>query len=125
MTSPIMMRFAVPLMCCALLFPMHAHAHPHGRCIPFATVNSAAQLRQVKAQIAAALTALREEPRRTEPPVIYHLDVAAMYPNIILTNRLQPPSMVTPATCASCDFYKPVTDPFRPCGGTPCSPRRP
>ena len=92
---------------------MHAHAHTHGRCILFP---SAVLLRQVKAQIAAALTALREEPRRTEPPVIYHLDVAAMYPNIILTNRLQPPSMVTPATCASCDFYKPVTDPLGPCG---------
>lgn len=28
-------------------------------------------------------------------PLIYHLDVAAMYPNIILTNRLQPSSIVT------------------------------
>ena len=25
-------------------------------------------------------------------PLIYHLDVGAMYPNIILTNRLQPPA---------------------------------
>ena len=30
-----------------------------------------------------------------EVPLIYHLDVAAMYPNIILTNRLQPSSIVT------------------------------
>lgn len=30
-------------------------------------------------------------------PLIYHLDVAAMYPNIILTNRLQPSSIVTGA----------------------------
>ena len=28
-------------------------------------------------------------------PLIYHLEVAAMYPNIILTNRLQPSSIVT------------------------------
>ncbi len=34
-------------------------------------------------------------PRSDEVPLIYHLDVAAMYPNIILTNRLQPSSIVT------------------------------
>lgn len=35
------------------------------------------------------LIRLRDEPMREECPLIYHLDVAAMYPNIILTNRLQ------------------------------------
>ncbi|CAH2294920.1 DNA polymerase epsilon catalytic subunit A [Pelobates cultripes] len=30
-----------------------------------------------------------------------------MYPNIILTNRLQPSAMVDEATCAACDFNKP------------------
>jgi len=30
-----------------------------------------------------------------------------MYPNIILTNRLQPPSLVDEATCAACDFNTP------------------
>ncbi|KAI3815953.1 hypothetical protein L1987_15637 [Smallanthus sonchifolius] len=35
------------------------------------------------------LIALRDEPTREESPLVYHLDVAAMYPNIILTNRLQ------------------------------------
>lgn len=35
------------------------------------------------------LVALRDHPIREERPLIYHLDVAAMYPNIILTNRLQ------------------------------------
>jgi len=30
-----------------------------------------------------------------------------MYPNIILTNRLQPPSIVTDEDCAACDFNKP------------------
>ena len=42
---------------------------------------------QVKAQICDALEALRDTPNREEEPLIYHLDVAAMYPNIILTNR--------------------------------------
>lgn len=41
---------------------------------------------------------------RTEVPLIYHLDVAAMYPNIILTNRLQPSAIVTDTECAACDF---------------------
>lgn len=42
-----------------------------------------------------------------EVPLIYHLDVAAMYPNIILTNRLQPPAMVDETMCAACSFNKP------------------
>ena len=42
---------------------------------------------EVRAAIAAKLEALRDAPAREEPPLIYHLDVAAMYPNIILTNR--------------------------------------
>jgi DNA polymerase elongation subunit (family B) len=44
---------------------------------------------------------------RGEVPLIYHLDVAAMYPNIILTNRLQPSAIVTDEDCAACDFNKP------------------
>ena len=43
----------------------------------------------VKAQVVAQLADLRDVPYRFEVPLIYHLDVAAMYPNIILTNRLQ------------------------------------
>lgn len=35
---------------------------------------------------------------------IYHLDVGAMYPNIILTNRLQPISVVNEDVCIRCDF---------------------
>jgi DNA polymerase elongation subunit (family B) len=34
------------------------------------------------------------------------LDVAAMYPNIILTNRLQPSAIVEDEDCAACDFNK-------------------
>jgi hypothetical protein len=41
----------------------------------------------VKAQIVERLADLRDNPIRDEPPLIYHLDVGAMYPNIILTNR--------------------------------------
>lgn len=50
------------------------------------------------------LHTLRDSPIREEAPLIYHLDVAAMYPNIILTNRLQPAAMVTSDDCAACEF---------------------
>lgn len=46
---------------------------------------------QVRTEIAGALEALRDTPNREECPLIYHLDVAAMYPNIILTNRSAEP----------------------------------
>ena len=49
---------------------------------------------------------LRDCPHREEKPLIYHLDVGAMYPNIILTNRLQPSAMVSHKDCASCDFNR-------------------
>ncbi|KAM0031519.1 putative DNA-directed DNA polymerase [Helianthus debilis subsp. tardiflorus] len=62
---------------------------------------------EVKNAIMEKLIALRDEPTREEYPLIYHLDVAAMYPNIILTNRLQPPSVVTDEVCTACDFNRP------------------
>jgi DNA polymerase epsilon subunit 1 len=37
-----------------------------------------------------------------------------MYPNIILTNRLQPPAIVTDEDCAACDFNKPGKNCLRP-----------
>lgn len=40
-------------------------------------------------EIENQLIALYKKPLRNENPKIYHLDVGAMYPNIILTNRLQ------------------------------------
>ena len=58
-------------------------------------------------EIVAKLSSLRDHPIRSENPMIYHLDVGAMYPNIILTNRLQPSAIVDEATCAACDFNKP------------------
>lgn len=45
---------------------------------------------EVRAEIARGLEDLRDVPNRRENPLIYHLDVAAMYPNIILTNRSAP-----------------------------------
>ncbi|GAY59808.1 hypothetical protein CUMW_197330 [Citrus unshiu] len=62
---------------------------------------------EVKNAIMEKLLRLQEEPIREECPLIYHLDVAAMYPNIILTNRLQPPSIVTDEVCTACDFNRP------------------
>ncbi|XP_055908659.1 DNA polymerase epsilon catalytic subunit 1 isoform X2 [Eupeodes corollae] len=59
---------------------------------------------EVSTEIKQALKGLYDIPNRLEQPVIYHLDVGAMYPNIILTNRLQPPSVVNDADCAACDF---------------------
>ena len=46
-------------------------------------------------------------PIRTDTPLIYHLDVAAMYPNIMLSNRLQPDSVVDEGVCAVCDYNRP------------------
>ncbi|KAE9461327.1 hypothetical protein C3L33_06754, partial [Rhododendron williamsianum] len=66
---------------------------------------------EVKNAIMEKLLNLRDEPIREEFPLIYHLDVAAMYPNIILTNRLQevvlPPSIVSDEICTACDFNRP------------------
>ncbi|KAI3706102.1 hypothetical protein L1987_76358 [Smallanthus sonchifolius] len=70
-------------------------------------VESVSNYNEVKNAIMEKLIALRDEPTREESPLIYHLDVAAMYPNIILTNRLQPPSIVTDEVCTACDFNRP------------------
>jgi DNA polymerase epsilon subunit 1 len=62
---------------------------------------------EVKEQIASRLLKLKNTPNRHEQPLIYHLDVASMYPNIMTTNRLQPDSMVNESDCAACDFNRP------------------
>jgi len=69
-----------------------------------AKVEDVVNYAEVKAQIVERLAELRDSPLRDEPPLIYHLDVGAMYPNIILTNRLQPCSIVDQSDCAACDF---------------------
>jgi DNA polymerase epsilon subunit 1 len=63
-----------------------------------------ANYEEIRSKIVEQLELLRDRPQRVEKPYIYHLDVAAMYPNIILTNRLQPTAIVDDATCAACDF---------------------
>jgi len=72
--------------------------------IPFDTVTN---FDEVCDDIKEKLCDLRDTPARLENPIIYHLDVGAMYPNIILTNRLQPSAMVDEAVCAACDYNKP------------------
>ncbi|RAH43750.1 DNA polymerase epsilon catalytic subunit POL2 [Aspergillus brunneoviolaceus CBS 621.78] len=62
---------------------------------------------EVKKQISDKLMGLKEKPHRDEVPFIYHLDVASMYPNIMITNRLQPDSMIEESNCAACDFNRP------------------
>ena len=53
---------------------------------------------KVRSEIIEQLEMLRDSPLREEEPFIYHLDVAAMYPNIILSNRLQ----VCVCSCVLC-----------------------
>lgn len=65
---------------------------------------------EIKQQITEKLISLKEAPSRTETPLIYHVDVASMYPNIMTTNRLQPDSMVSERDCAMCDFNRPGKD---------------
>ncbi|KAF5383469.1 hypothetical protein D9757_006181 [Collybiopsis confluens] len=62
---------------------------------------------EVKSAIQSALELMRDNPKRIDNPLIYHLDVAAMYPNIMLSNRLQPDSMVDESVCAVCDYNRP------------------
>lgn len=80
------------------------HAIVEEENIPMDTVTN---FGEVCSEIKDKLASLRDTPARLENPLIYHLDVGAMYPNIILTNRLQPSAMVDEATCAACDFNKP------------------
>ncbi len=71
-------------------------------------VSSVANYNEVKDAILKKLQLLHDTPQIEINPLIYHLDVGAMYPNIILTNRLQPMAMVDLATCAACDFNQPI-----------------
>ncbi|KAI3618947.1 dna polymerase catalytic subunit a [Moniliophthora roreri] len=72
-----------------------------------ASIDDVTNYDEVKDEIQAALEILRDNPKRTDNPLIYHLDVAAMYPNIMLSNRLQPDSMVDESVCAVCDYNRP------------------
>mgnify|MGYP001014051017 CR=1 FL=1 len=70
---------------------------------------------EIKAKITEQLQAIKAQcPVMDVEPLIYHVDVAAMYPNIILSNRLQPVAIVNEQICAGCVFNKESNDCKRP-----------
>ncbi|KAI5148676.1 DNA polymerase epsilon subunit 1 [Enteropsectra breve] len=60
---------------------------------------------EVKQKVSDSLSGLKGD--INSKASIYHLDVGAMYPNIILTNRIQPIAVVDEDVCIHCDFNKP------------------
>ncbi|GMG37407.1 unnamed protein product [Ambrosiozyma monospora] len=62
---------------------------------------------EIYEQVKQELLELKANPKRSETPLIYHVDVASMYPNIMTSNRLQPDSMKSEKDCAACDFNRP------------------
>lgn len=62
---------------------------------------------EVYEQIKKLLEDLKVNPQRKEEPLIYHVDVASMYPNIMTSNRLQPDSIKSEEDCATCEFNRP------------------
>ncbi|KAN0014469.1 hypothetical protein ACTFIU_000787 [Dictyostelium citrinum] len=72
--------------------------------IPLDTVSN---YQEVKEDVLKKFTSLKENPKQQSHPLIYHLDVSAMYPNIILTNKLQPTAVVNDEICATCIYNKP------------------
>ena len=83
----------------ALKFSIETESH--------SKVENVTNFDEIKDQITKELLKLKDEPKRDEYPLIYHVDVASMYPNIMATNRLQPDSIKTERDCASCDFNRP------------------
>ena len=76
----------------------------------FLTLCQFSIVNKIRCQIIEQLEMLRDRPKRTEKPFVYHLDIGAMYPNIILTNRLQPSAIVDDSICAACDFNQAKND---------------
>lgn len=72
-----------------------------------ASLDKVINYQQVEDEIRSKLLDLKQNNKRDEYPLIYHVDVASMYPNIMISNRLQPDSMKTERDCASCDFNRP------------------
>ena len=70
-------------------------------------LESVTNYEEVKSAITTKLVEMYNNPIRIDTPLIYHLDVAAMYPNIMLSNRLQPDSVVDEGVCAVCDYNRP------------------
>ncbi|KAI0982861.1 hypothetical protein GJ496_006059 [Pomphorhynchus laevis] len=59
---------------------------------------------EMKSSVVKNLEEMKTKGRLTDKCSVYHLDIAAMYPNIILTNRLQPSAIVKEQDCAMCSF---------------------
>ena len=75
--------------------------------------NSIDNYEEVYQELKNALESLKtvKNPHKYESlPLIYHLDVAAMYPNIILTNRLQPVAVVNEKICSNCYYNSPENE---------------
>lgn len=72
-----------------------------------ANMDEVTNFKEIQDNITQMLLELKENNKRHEKPLIYHVDVASMYPNIMTTNRLQPDSIKTERDCASCDFNRP------------------
>ncbi|VDK84402.1 unnamed protein product [Litomosoides sigmodontis] len=70
-------------------------------------INEVVDFDTVASKIETQLDDFIKRPLRLETPKIYHLDVGAMYPNIILTNRLQPSAVVTNEDCIACVYNSP------------------
>lgn len=68
------------------------------------SIDDIVNLNDVKEEIIKQLDTFIEREDNVELPLIYHVDVAAMYPNIILTNRLQPSAIVDSRICSSCVY---------------------
>ncbi|KAM3161469.1 DNA polymerase epsilon catalytic subunit [Lachancea thermotolerans] len=70
-------------------------------------VEDVVNFEEVRQAVEKRLFDLKDNTKRHELPLIYHVDVASMYPNIMITNRLQPDSVKSDRDCASCDFNRP------------------
>ncbi|KAL8433273.1 hypothetical protein ACSSS7_004058 [Eimeria intestinalis] len=68
---------------------------------PDSFLNWEENVRDIKDRLAV----LRDSPVLKARPLLLHLDVAAMYPNIILTQRLQPPAIKTQQQCRECPWF--------------------
>lgn len=62
----------------------------------------------MKAEITAAVELMRHNPKRIDKLSTYHSHVAAIDPNIMLSNRLQTGSKADEVVCAVlCDYNRP------------------
>lgn len=70
-------------------------------------VEDVVNYQEVYEDVKTKLLDLKNNHKRFETPLIYHVDVASMYPNIMTSNRLQPDSMKSEEDCSACDFNRP------------------